>query len=247
MKILHVADLHYTLKQFDWLCQTAAKFDLLIIAGDLLDLVSLVDLEIQIVVVMKYLRQLQEAVPMVISSGNHDLNAQCEDGERYARWLRRLREQRIFIDGDCVDYEGITFSIFPWREGPKSEAAIASQMKRDASQRKDHWYWIYHAPPVDTSVSWDGKRDFGDPALRTWIETYQPDVVFGGHIHQAPFTESGDWACQLGKSWILNNGRQIGPLPTFGVFDTEAQTFQWLSLAGQERLDLSNGNRVVLA
>jgi Icc-related predicted phosphoesterase len=37
MKILYVADLHYSLKQFDWLLANAGPFDVVAIGGDLLD------------------------------------------------------------------------------------------------------------------------------------------------------------------------------------------------------------------
>lgn len=37
MKILIVSDIHYSLKQFDWLLKVAHNFDLIVIAGDLLD------------------------------------------------------------------------------------------------------------------------------------------------------------------------------------------------------------------
>ena len=48
MKILFGADLHYALKQFDWLTARAGSFDLAIIGGDLLDLGSAFGLEVQI-------------------------------------------------------------------------------------------------------------------------------------------------------------------------------------------------------
>jgi Icc-related predicted phosphoesterase len=40
MRILFVADLHYTLRQFDWLSANAGDYDLVMIGGDLLDLGS---------------------------------------------------------------------------------------------------------------------------------------------------------------------------------------------------------------
>jgi Icc-related predicted phosphoesterase len=40
MKLLSVADLHYTLKQFGWLIANARGFDALLIGGDLLNLAS---------------------------------------------------------------------------------------------------------------------------------------------------------------------------------------------------------------
>ena len=53
MKMLFVADLHYGLKQFDWLIANASAFDVVGIGGDLLDLGSSLDLDTQIVVVEK--------------------------------------------------------------------------------------------------------------------------------------------------------------------------------------------------
>jgi len=55
MKMLFVADLHYTLKQFDWVMANATKYDPIIIGGDLLDLSSALDPDIQIAVIEKYL------------------------------------------------------------------------------------------------------------------------------------------------------------------------------------------------
>ena len=57
MRILAVADLHYALRQFDWVGERLEGFDLLVLAGDLLDLGSAVDLDVQELVVQKYLRR----------------------------------------------------------------------------------------------------------------------------------------------------------------------------------------------
>ena len=43
MRWLLVADLHYSLPQYDWVMQVAGNFDVVIIAGDHLDTSSLVD------------------------------------------------------------------------------------------------------------------------------------------------------------------------------------------------------------
>ena len=45
MKGLLVSDIHYRLKQLDWLASVAADFDLVVIAGDHLDVASVVTLE----------------------------------------------------------------------------------------------------------------------------------------------------------------------------------------------------------
>ena len=49
MKCLLVSDLHYTLKQLDWVARVAAYFDVVVIAGDHLDPSSTVAAQVQIV------------------------------------------------------------------------------------------------------------------------------------------------------------------------------------------------------
>jgi predicted phosphodiesterase len=46
MKILIASDLHYRLKQFDWLASQANHCDAIIIAGDMLDISSYMDLSV---------------------------------------------------------------------------------------------------------------------------------------------------------------------------------------------------------
>ena len=55
MKTLYVADLHYSLKQFDWLLTNARPFDDAAIGGDLLDVAGALDLDVQIAVIERYL------------------------------------------------------------------------------------------------------------------------------------------------------------------------------------------------
>ena len=240
MKILLIADLHYALKQWDWVNQTAGKFDLVIVAGDMLDIASIVDLDVQIVVVMKYLRRIQPKVKLVVSSGNHDLNAENAAGEKTARWLEDARELGIYTDGDCFEMEDCFFTVCPWWDGPQSQAEVGKSFARDAAaaREKGRWIWVYHAPPKESPVSWDGKRDFGDEMLPKWIEEYKPEMVLGGHIHHAPLAQGGSWVDKVGESWVFNMGKQIGDCPAYIVIDTEGNRAIWSSLAGLEQVDL---------
>jgi len=89
MRVLVVSDLHYRLPHFDWLVQAAAEVDVVAIVGDLANVVSPVPLEVQIVVLEKYLAVLAETSTVLVSSGNHDLDGPDSDGEQVARWLQR--------------------------------------------------------------------------------------------------------------------------------------------------------------
>ena len=90
MKLLFVADLHYALKQFDWVAANASGFGAVIIGGDLLDLASFLDLDVQIVVIEKYLNRLRSHTQLIVSSGNHDTDRRNESGEAIAHWLREV-------------------------------------------------------------------------------------------------------------------------------------------------------------
>ena len=96
MQILLVSDLHYTLKQLDWVASVAGDFDLVVLAGDLLDISSIVEPDAQIAVVLEYLARLAAKTTVVACSGNHDLNARNELGERAAQLARRgARVRRV--------------------------------------------------------------------------------------------------------------------------------------------------------
>ena len=81
MRLLLVADLHYSLPQYDWVLEMAPDFDVVVIAGDHLDVASLVDGRAQSVVIRKYFNRLREKSRLLICSGNHDLDSKNEAGE----------------------------------------------------------------------------------------------------------------------------------------------------------------------
>jgi Icc-related predicted phosphoesterase len=239
MRCLVVADLHYSLPQFDWLLQAAPQFDLVIFAGDALDIGSIVDFRAQIVVVQKYLSMLSAVTRVVVCSGNHDLDARNEDGEKVPRWLEALREHNVICDGESFSLGDTLFSVCPWWDGPIVKQRIADQLEADAGKRVGKWIWIHHAPPANSPVSWGGKRFFGDPDLVGWIERYQPDLVISGHVHQSPFVRDGSWFDRLGNTWAFNVGHQFGRPPAHMVLDLATNEAFWMSAAGAERLDLA--------
>jgi Icc-related predicted phosphoesterase len=239
MKCLLVSDLHYTLKQFDWLERVAADFDLVVVAGDHLDISSTVALDAQVIVILKYLRRVHGKTRLLVSSGNHDLTARNEVDEKVARWMSRVRQLGVAADGDSFETPEMLFTICPWWDGPRSRDEVGAQLERDGAKRDGRsWVWVYHAPPDDSPVSWAGERHFGDVDLVRWIELHQPDMVLTGHIHQSPFRRGGSWVDRLGQTWVFNAGRQIGPVPTHVIFDTGERRAMWFSLAGNEVVPL---------
>ena len=238
MQMLFVADLHYALKQFDWLVAHAAQYELVIIGGDLLDLSAPLDIDTQIVVVEKYLARLRQLTRLIVSSGNHDGDSRNAADESVARWLLDVKTPQLFSDGDSIEIAGHLITVCPWWDGPSSRAELEAQLTADALKPKRRWVWVHHAPPDASPVSWTGKKFAGDEFLLAWIRRYQPDLVLSGHVHNAPFYAKGSWIDRIGKTWVFNPGKQLGPQPTSVAFDLEKMTAEWLSIEGRARREL---------
>jgi len=247
VKWLITADLHYTLKQYDWLQSVAGDFDYVILAGDHLDIFSSVDGGVQTVVVLRYLKRISEKARLILCSGNHDLDGRDEAGERVPRWIGLCRSFATGIDGDVVVEGDTLFSIFPWWDGARAKAGIAEKLAHDALLPKRLWVWVYHAPPRGLKTSREGDRLVGEVEVRDWILRYEPDIVFCGHVHNAPFLEGGSWFDRLGKTFVFNAGRQIGDEPTYIIVDTVARTARWNSVNGTGEVKLDVMDRVATA
>lgn len=239
MKILLTSDLHYTLRQFDWVVAAASDFDLVVLAGDHLDISSTVSLDAQIVVIQGYLRLLKAATKVAVSSGNHDLTGVDGQGEHAALWLDSTHDDGVPTDRDSLVVDDTLVTVCPWWDGPAGRAAVAAQLAADAARRPNTWIWVYHWPPVGSTTSWTGRKHYGDADLGAWIDEHQPDYVLTGHVHDPPFKVDGGWADRIGRTWVFNAGHQIGPVPTRVEIDTDRQTATWFSLLGAETIDLT--------
>lgn len=239
MKILAVSDLHYRLRQFDWLVRSAPGFDLLVIAGDLLDMGGFASIDAQIVVVLKYLRTLQEHVPVLVCSGNHDCDAKNPAGEFVATWLRKARGERTWVDGQSAQLRGDLYTACGWWEGDTSRQDVEELLERERVQQRRRWLWLYHAPPAESPLSWTGSRHYGDAHLRNYIERHRPDFIFGGHIHNAPFARGGSWIDRVGDTWLFNPGHQIGDFPTHITIDLETMRARWQAFDRSDERDLT--------
>jgi len=239
VRILAVTDLHYRLPHYDWLVRAAADVDVVAITGDLADVVNPVPMLVQVVVLEKYLRLIAEQATLLVASGNHDLDGPGVNGEQVAGWLRRPMPDNLHADGSSIDIDGTRFTVCPWWDGPLSRGGVDAQLAAAASDRPEHWIWLYHAPPAGTVLCRDGRREFPDHDLAAWIEQHRPDIVLSGHIHQAPWAEGGSWHDQLGSTHVFNPGKQVGPVPPHITLDTEAGTADWFGVFESESISLT--------
>ena len=239
MRLLLVSDLHYSLPQLDWLVQVAPSFDLVVLAGDQLDIGSAVPLDVQSVVILRYLSLLQAAGRVAVCSGNHDLTGPDVQGEQSALWLAEARADGVPSDGDSFVVGDTLVTVCPWWDGPLGRQALDARLAADAVSRPARWIWVYHWPPLGSPTCWTGRRDYGDADLAAWIGRHQPDIVLTGHVHESPFKPAGAWADRIGNTWVFNAGRQMGPVPAHIAIDLQAGSAAWRSLMGAEALQLA--------
>ena len=241
MRILLTADLHYTLRQYDWLLGAAAGFDAMVLAGDHMDVSSAVPAEVQIAALSASLAALAGRTRLLACSGNHDLNARNGAGEKTADWLAPLRSAALAVDGVTVCIGDTLFTLCPWWDGPDARLALERQLESAAAQRtsaQQRWVWAYHAPP-DGALSWNGRRHYGDPVLPELVARHAPSAVLCGHIHEAPFRSGGSWIDRIGATWLFNAGRQIGQVPARIEIDFERATARWIWMEGMEERSLA--------
>jgi Icc-related predicted phosphoesterase len=238
MRLLLVSDMHYRLRQYDWVYDAAPDADVVVIAGDLLDIRSAVPLPAQAVAVSAQIGRIGERGVLLAASGNHDLDERDAANEKFAGWLQRVRSPGLHVDGESLLIDTTLFTICPWWDGPSGRQQLAERLVADAARDKQRWVWIYHSPPRGSPLSWDGRRDFGDDDLAGWIARFRPDLVLSGHIHQAPFVDAGGWADRIGNTWVFNAGQQSGPVPTHIVIDLTAGQATWLSATSRDTVAL---------
>jgi Icc-related predicted phosphoesterase len=244
LKLLAVSDLHFGLTQFDWLVQQTDKYDVVVIAGDLLDIAGHLDLDAQILIVAKYLRLISAKKPLLVCSGNHDGDSKNANDEYVARWLQRVRATGLTVDGTSCKLGDVHFSSCPWWDGPETRGAMHRFLAEERQRASGPWVWVHHAPPHGTPLSWTGKTHAGDPFVVDAIHEFKPDLVICGHIHNSPFSHGGSWVTRVGNTWAFNAGKQLGAPPSFISIDFGTQRALWSSQAGIEELHLNDPTAV---
>ena len=240
MRILLISDLHYCLPQFDWVVSAAPRVELVVVAGDSLNIASPVPLEAQSIVVLRYLSLLDEVTTVVVSSGNHDLTGPDADGEQSALWLAGARRAGITTDGGSIMIGDTLITVCPFWDGPVGRQAVMAQLSDEATRRPARWAWVYHWPPLGSPTCWTGHLSYGDTELGGWIDHFGPDYVLAGHVHEAPFNADGSWVDRVNSTWVFNAGHQIGKAPAHIELDLDAGTAQWFSIMGEEEFDLTS-------
>lgn len=209
MKVLLVSDLHIHPEHFAWVTARCVEFDLLVLAGDLMNQFSRVPYHQQAQAITRWLVELK-APAVSLVSGNHDTwpaRGVSIDAAADGRWIKNLRGGKgriVGVDGETVVIGGLTFCFHGWLQ------------KLDLQRQVD--VLVTHAPPAGTAtaVAKSG-QDFGNP--ETLDMQPMPRLILCGHVH-APMAYWHKWPAV--ESLVLNPGcDEHSPAPLNWIIDTD--------------------------
>ena len=219
MKILHVADLHLNPDWLNWLAQEAPRFDLIAIAGDMLNAFAGRSMVDPANTVSKRLIQLE--CPTVLCSGNHDYwmkspRVKGEDRDAEGAWVKRLKGQGaiIGVDGDVITFQ-------PKYSEDEPVKIVVSGWLQTPDLDEDVDIIVTHAPPsgCHCSVGAEG-YDVGDPDLWPALQYHPTKLILSGHVHQ-PYRYVCSWPPVEPQSLIMVPGmRDRGNAPSYWIIDT---------------------------
>lgn len=196
MKILHISDLHFVKKHFDWVTQVQDDFDVICLTGDLLcdSNTQKVKLESQVEWITEWVTSIYK--PIFICSGNHDAVGESEnltdlealfdiDEEEAlwgdtedpvmissSEWINELGSKNVFTDRKITTINGITFGCIPYGDSRLEDYRSCEVI-------------LYHQPPYGLDVSNDNSGDYGCESIRAAIDSglLSPTWILSGHIH----------------------------------------------------------------
>jgi uncharacterized protein len=227
MRILHVSDLHFRQRWFDWVAAQATRFDAVCLSGDLLDMLPTARTNLR--EQAKWATQWLAAFPgerLFVCSGNHDWwAAEGTDRDAEGKWLMRARRRNVVVDGDVRILEGMRFVCSPWLRPVEADGLEPVVL-------------IVHAPPEGAAVAKDRSgMDVGDFEVAQIAQQLPPhSLVLSGHAHTP-----ARWFARIGGVCCFNPGVDFESksVPNHIVIDTErrrAEFYGWARSMGPVRL-----------
>jgi DNA repair exonuclease SbcCD nuclease subunit len=162
MKLLLTADLHFRVHWFRWLIEQARDFDLVCIAGDLLDMFNSAPRTAQAREVRNLLRKLADVVPVAICSGNHDNAGRqiSQDRTPVYEWFVELSSHRnIVTDGATQIIENLIVTTVPYHCSKEQKSIWLDRGFTIRRQTGNTWLVLHHVLPETGSDASGEERE----------------------------------------------------------------------------------------
>jgi len=197
--ILHCTDFHGRPGWFSWLRKNAARYDAVVLSGDLVDeFASAPQLAAQVTKATAFLEAFDH--PLFLVSGNHD---------------GALNLTAIAARNPHVHTDGFDAEVFGWRVvcvGWRSAPTMLSPGRAPV-------LLVSHQPPDESLVAQDAKGDWGGYDVRALASTLPTgSAVLSGHVHSPHH-----WHDRVSNATAFNPGVASAstPIPRHIVIDLE--------------------------
>lgn len=223
VKLLLVSDLHCDPAKLDWIAEHASAFDLVSVAGDLLNIFMPADSSWQEWMILKWkARVLASGASLIWCSGNHDF-FHGEDSpilRASPQWMCGS-ESGFVDDGKTALLRTrsgtIAVTTIPWPVTGADVSVggrfvpyvdyVASLLEAGKKFQADYpWLVLFHEPPLETRLCVDYAAMEGRFA-RQLIEKWEPDWSLHGHVHESVANPDGDFFDRLGRTTCFNAGQ----------------------------------------
>ena len=207
MKLLLTADLHYRIHWFRWLIEQAPSYDLVCIAGDLLDMFKSETRMEQAREIGRLIRELADIVPVAVCSGNHDNAGRLVSHDRASvyEWFIDLgTHPNIITDGSTRKLENLIVTTVPYHCSKARKINLARSRFYDSQTNRD---------AVDRSSSRSAQEQAlgvsgEESEAAELLAAYRPDYFVSGHDHAFPYASGQSWNQKTRRS-VLAGARSI--------------------------------------
>jgi predicted phosphodiesterase len=222
MKILITADLHFRPHWFRWLIDQGANYDLVCIAGDLLDMFKSESKTEQAREVSRWIRELAKVTPVAVCSGNHDNAGRQISPDRapvYEWFVGLGTEPKIITDGSTQIVDDLIVTTVPYHCSKEQKSVWLDRGSAIRRQRGNQWLVLHHVPP-NTHPGASGEESEAAGLLGT----YRPELFVSGHSHQFPYFAGSSWTQKIGEVNGFVPGQLLSaPFPNHMILDTETR------------------------
>jgi predicted MPP superfamily phosphohydrolase len=195
MTMLLSADFHYRERWCRWLINRAKDYDLIRIAGDLLDMFREEPRMVQAREVSRWIRELARVTRVAICSGNHDNAGRQVSPDRAPvyEWLVALgREPKVITDEATQTVNDLIVTTVPYHCSKEQKSVWLDRGSTLRRQRGNQWLVLHHLPPSTCPGS---TREEAEAA--ELLRTYRPEYFISGHSHQFPYSAGSSWAQRI--------------------------------------------------
>ena len=181
MTLLITADLHFRIHWFRWLIEQTPNFDLVCIAGDLLDMFNPETRMQQARQVRTLIRELADLVPVAVCSGNHDNAGRLVSHDRasvYDWFIELGTHPNIITDGSTRKLENLIVTTISYHCSRQEKSIWLDRGSTIRRQTGTPWIVLHHVPPKN------GPGASGEePEASELLAAYRPDYFVSGHNH----------------------------------------------------------------